>query len=282
MSTIQTINVNQIDPNSSVNVRQQGVDENVEKVKSSIDEHGYWPDQPIIVRSHPDSKSEYDYENVTGQCRLKACLALGLKSIPAFVLKLNDDEAIQRSWLENEIRGDLTFSEKAYWTEKIFNKYKGEGKTQSESYELTAKYLGRSPETIRGYYGLINLPEDLMQEVDQGTLKKGIAETIARVTYDPSDVEKSQEIMRERAVWWKDLDRDRRQQAPNALKDLGNRASITDLNKEVEKRALGNKRTIPYTIPSELYDDLLQWGQERGLDDEQSIVNHMVVDALKN
>ena len=61
--------------------------------------------QPIIVRSHPDSKSEYDYENVTGQCRLKACLALGLKSIPAFVLKLNDDEAIQRSWLENEIRG---------------------------------------------------------------------------------------------------------------------------------------------------------------------------------
>ena len=44
MSTIQIINVNQIDPNSSVNVRQQGIDENVEKVKSSIDEHGYWPD----------------------------------------------------------------------------------------------------------------------------------------------------------------------------------------------------------------------------------------------
>ena len=68
--------------------------------------------------------------------------------------------------LKTKYGGDLTFSEKAYWTEKIFNKYKGEGKTQSESYELTAKYLGRSPETIRGYYGLINLPEDLMQEVD--------------------------------------------------------------------------------------------------------------------
>lgn len=110
MSTVQIIDVNRIDPNSTINVRRQGVEENVEKVKASIQQHGYWPDQPIIVRPHPDSGSTYDYQNVTGQCRLKACLALELEEIPAFVLELNDDEAIQRSWLENEARGDLTYS----------------------------------------------------------------------------------------------------------------------------------------------------------------------------
>lgn len=97
MSTIQTIDVNRIDPDSTINVRRQGVDDNVQKVKESIQQHGYWPDQPIIIRPHPDPKSEYDYQNVTGQCRLKACLALGLEEIPAFILELNDDEAIQRS-----------------------------------------------------------------------------------------------------------------------------------------------------------------------------------------
>ena len=105
MNTVQMIDLTAIDPDSTINVRRQGVEENVEKVKASIQQHGYWPDQPIIVRPHPDSNSTYDYQNVTGQCRLKACLALGLEEIPAFIDELDDNEAIQRSWLENEIRG---------------------------------------------------------------------------------------------------------------------------------------------------------------------------------
>ena len=55
MSTVQMIDVTVIDPDSTINVRRQGVEENVEKVKASIQQHGYWPDQPIIVRPHPNS-----------------------------------------------------------------------------------------------------------------------------------------------------------------------------------------------------------------------------------
>lgn len=83
MSTIQTINVNRIDPDSTINVRRQGGKENVQKVKESIQQHGYWPDQPIIVCPHPDPKSEYDYQNVTGQCRLKAKLLYLVESAGA-------------------------------------------------------------------------------------------------------------------------------------------------------------------------------------------------------
>ena len=148
MNTFQNIDVNHIDPDSTINVRRQGVEENVEKVKASIQQHGYWPDQPIIVRPHPDSNSKYEYQNVTGQCRLKACLALGLTEIPALIFELDDNEAIQRSWLENEVRGDLTYSDRAYWAERIYKRYSGEGHTAQEALELAAKYLGKEVPTI--------------------------------------------------------------------------------------------------------------------------------------
>ncbi len=281
MNTVQTIDVKRIDPNSTINVRRQGVEENVEKVKASIQQHGYWPDQPIIVRSHPDSKSVYDYQNVTGQCRLKACLELGMGEIPAFILELNDDEALQRSWLENEIRGDLTYSDRAYWTERIYKRYSGEGYTGQEALELAAKYLGVTTPTVMRYYTLSALPEDLKQMVDQRILSSQIAVAIVRNTYDRARFRQAQEAMKERASWICGLDRDNRKHAIKALEQLGHKASIADLNAYVAKKGQESKRVVQYAIPTELYDELLQWGEERGLDDEQTIIGRMVAESLR-
>ena len=281
MNTVRIIDVKRIDPDSTINVRRQGVEENVEKVKVSIQEHGYWPDQPIIVRPHPDSKSEYDYENVTGQCRLKACLALDLKEIPAFVLKLNDDEAIQRSWLENEIRGDLAPSDKAYWTEKIYKRYSGDGHTAGEAIGLAAKYLGVKVDTVMGYYRLVMLPDSVKDMVDKGILPQKLADPIVRYTYDANRFKESQQAMEERASWILSLDRDSRDHAVRALQKLGHKASIDDLTAEVMERCKNSKRLVQYAIPMELYDDLLEWGQERGLENESEIIGRMVGETLK-
>ena len=281
MSTIQTIDINRIDPDSTINVRRQGVEENVQKVKESIQQHGYWPDQPIIVRPHPDSKSKYDYQNVTGQCRLKACLELGLEEIPAFILKLNDDEAIQRSWLENEIRGDLTYSDRAYWVERIYKRYNGEGYTSQEALELAAKYLGVTIPTVMRYYTLSVLPDDLKQEVDKGILSTQIAVAIVRNTYDGAHFKQSQEAMRARVSWILGLDRDTRGHAVKAIEQLGHKASIAHLSANVAKRRKEAQRVVEYAIPTELYDDLLQWGRDRNLDDEQDIIGHMVAETLR-
>ena len=281
MSTIQTIDVNLIDPDSTINVRRQGVDDNVQKVKESIQQHGYWPDQPIIIRPHPDPKSEYDYQNVTGQCRLKACLALGLGEIPAFILELNDDEAIQRSWLENEVRGDLTYSDRAYWVERIYKRYNGEGYTSEEALGLAAQYLGVTVQTVMRYYTLSALPEELKQMVDQGILPTRIAVPIVRNTYDGARFKQSQEAMKDRVSWVLGFDREMRDHAIKAIEQLGHKASIADLNANVMKRRRESRRVVEYAIPTELYDDLLQWGQERGLDNEQIIIGHMIAETLK-
>ncbi|MEK7398818.1 MAG: hypothetical protein AAB116_17945 [Candidatus Poribacteria bacterium] len=47
MSEVKNIKVSSIDPKSTINVRRTAVKDNVEKVKASIRENGYWPDQPI-------------------------------------------------------------------------------------------------------------------------------------------------------------------------------------------------------------------------------------------
>ena len=66
-----------MDRESTVDFRRNQVEEGVEKVHLSIKEHGFWEHCSILIRPHPDSSSEYKYEIVVGQCRLKACLELG-------------------------------------------------------------------------------------------------------------------------------------------------------------------------------------------------------------
>ena len=281
MNEVKQIKVSHIDPNSRINVRRQGVEQNIEKVKASIQEHGYWPDQPIIVRPHPDSESQYDYEHVTGQCRLKASVELGLEEIPAFILELTDDEAIQRSWLENEVRGDLTYSDRAYWVERIYKRYRGEGYTGQETLELAAKYLGVTVPTVMNYYALSALPEDLKRMVDQGSLSSGNAVAIVRNTYDGSRFEQSQEAMKARASWILGLDRDKREYATQALRQMGHKASIADLTAYVTEKISESGRVVQYAIPSDLHDELLQWGKSRGLKDESTIIAHMVTEVLK-
>jgi len=281
MSTVQNIQTGSIDPDSTVNVRLRGVDENVEKVKNSIEKFGYWPEYPIVVRPHPDPGSGYEYEHVTGQCRFKACLASGVAEIPAFVLDLSDDEAIQRSWGENEASGDWAFSDKSHWVEKIFKKYSGDGNTATEALDLAARYLGVSVQTAMNYYTLAVLPEDLKDMVDRGVLPTAVARNIVKNTYNAARVPESQQTMRERAGWYGDLNREHRKYAEDVLKNCGHNDSVESLNVRIKDTVAALELVVEYKIPGELHSELLRWGKGRGLEKEHEIVAQMVVDASK-
>lgn len=281
MSNVQNIQTGSIDPDSTVNVRLRGVDENVEKVKASIERFGYWPEYPIVVRPHPNPESGYEYEHVTGQCRFKACLASGVVEIPAFVLDLSDDEAIQRSWGENEARGDLSYSDKSHWVEKIFKKYSGDENTATEALDMAAKYLGVSVQTAKNYYTLAVLPEDLKDMVDRGALPTTVARSIVKNAYRGARIPESQQTMRERAEWYLDLNREHRKYAEDALKDCGHNDSVESLDARIKDKITASELTVEYKIPGELHSELLKWGKGRGLEKESEIVARMVVDAIR-
>ncbi len=203
-----------------------------------------------------------------------------MEEIPAFVLDLSDEDAIQRSWLENEARGDLSFSDRAYWVERIYKQYNGRGYTGGEALQKAADYLGVTIPTAMRYYALVALPESLKKMVDLGTVTSGDAVTIVKNTYDAARHAQSQQSMIDRASWLLELDRDDREFGRKALEELKHGASIADLNKYVMERSVDTRRIVEYTIPRELYGRLLEWGKSHGEDDESHIVGLMVAEAL--
>ena len=281
MSEVKQIKVSLIDPTSPVNVRRQGVEQNVDRIKMSIEKHGYMQEYAIVVRSHPTPNAEYDYQHVSGQCRLKACIELGLKEIPAFIMELTDEEAIQRSWLENESHEPLTFSDRAYWTKRIYETFTTPEYSGKDALELAARYLGVTLPTVMRYFGLAGLPDDLMPLVDAGTLPVKIASSIVRQTYDGTHREQSQQRMSDRVSWYQGLDREGRQHAIKALEESGHKTSIADLNKYVTTLIGESSREIRITIPSRLSAELANWGRSRGLIDLPTISSHIITEFMR-
>ena len=275
MPGIQQVPISSVDPESKVNVRRTGIEENVEKVKRSIETHGYWPDQPITLRPHPDPDSGYEYQYVVGQCRFTAASELGLETIPALVLELTDDEAIRRSWIENEARGELTSADKAYWTEFFYNRFSAEGLTRSEVWQKTAEWMGVSELTVRHRFPLAFLPEPVKEMMNQGRLPEQDGRLIAEKT------RQDDELMIERAEWLANQSMSDKEAARKVMQDAPATASVSELGQELEKISDVRKRGIYIEISSEKYPGFLRYGAERGIDDPATIASFIIAQAIR-
>ena len=103
-----------------------------------------------------------------------------------------------------------------------------------------------------------------------------------RNTYDAARPEESQDKMRERVNWLNGLDKESREYGLEALKDLGHGASLDELNARVEEAASKASLVVSVSLTTQVHDDLLSWGKNRGLYDETVIVNHMISVALRS
>lgn len=284
MVDIQRVQLTEIDPESSINVRRTGVSENVERVKTSIKTHGYWGDQPITLRPHPDKKAQYKYEYVTGQCRFKASLDLGLDTIPALVVELDDDDALRRSWGENEARGGLKPSDQAHWAEVIFKRYDGDNYTMKEALEKTAEWLGVTLPTLHRYYRWAFLPKEVQQMMDQGVLLRKHASAIVENTFvrgSSSEKSESQQRMIERAQWVIELDRESRDLGAKAMEQLSANAGISELTQHIQKLKSELQRTFEYSVSQDLYENLINYGKHRGISDPVTIISHIIAKELE-
>ncbi len=240
---IQEIAIASIDPESTVNVRRSEVEESVEKVKASIAEHGFWRNNAITIRSHPDSSSDYKYEVIAGQCRLRACLDLELDEIPAIIQEIDDDEAIRRSWAENEGRSDITKGDKAYWVKTIVQRAWDEGRSRKECFEIAAKFFAMSVQSVKKYFPAGFLPREVRDMVGEGKpLRMVDAEAVGKSAYLLIDEDEADEKMKERADWIANLpDKAHKDEAIKALNNSKAQATVDELDakvqEEIEKQA---------------------------------------------
>ncbi|MCK4443096.1 MAG: ParB/RepB/Spo0J family partition protein [Thermoplasmata archaeon] len=106
----------EIDPH---NVRTAMAD--IGELEDSIEEHGVI--QPIIVR-----RVDEKFYVVAGGLRVQASKSVGLKTIPAVIKELTDEEAKIESLIENIHRGDLDPDDEATAIADLYSIYKSERK----------------------------------------------------------------------------------------------------------------------------------------------------------
>ena len=147
--------------------------EKLDELAQSIKENGVI--QPIIVRQSP----VIGYEILAGERRYRASLLAGLRSIPAVVKQLSDQEMMVQSIIENLQRENLNPIEEARAYESLVEK----GFTHTE----IADKMGKSRPYISNSIRLLSLPEQILSEVESGKLSQAHARSLVGLNKEQQD-----------------------------------------------------------------------------------------------
>lgn len=120
----------------------------MEELIQSVKESGVI--QPVLVREQPDRHNKYTL--VCGERRYRASKAAGLKTIPAVIRELSDDEALQLQIVENLQRKDVHPMEEAV-------AFKSFQETKDWSVEEIAKRVGKTEYYVKQRIKLNSLCE---------------------------------------------------------------------------------------------------------------------------
>lgn len=137
----------------------------LEELVKSISEHGVI--QPVVVRSRDNGR----YQLIAGERRWRACIQLGMDKIPALVREASDLEASAVALIENIQRENLNPLEEARAYQRLIDQY---GLTQDD----VSRRVGKSRPFIANMVRLLNLPEEIMDMVNEGLITAGHARAL--------------------------------------------------------------------------------------------------------
>lgn len=126
--------------------------------------------QPITVSQLPGGK----YRLISGERRWRASKLAGLKDIPAYIRKANDQELLELALLENLQRENLNAME-------IALSYKRMMEELNHTQEQVAERMGKERSTVANYIRLLKLPPDIQVAVRNGDLSMGHARALVNV-----------------------------------------------------------------------------------------------------
>ena len=160
---MRTLRISLIDPKSD-QPRKNFDGEALSQLADSIAANGIL--QPILVRETGDR-----YTIIAGERRYRAARLAGLTEIPALVLEADDESAAKYALIENLQREDLNPYEEAAAIRKLMDEF-------SLSQEQVASSIGRSRSAVANALRLLDLPEEAVAHLIDGTLSAGHARTL--------------------------------------------------------------------------------------------------------
>ena len=138
-------------------------DSKMEELVLSIKEKGIL--QPIAVRELKNG----NYEIIAGERRYRASKAIGLKSIPAYILSVEDEsEIMEFALIENIQRDDLNPIEESEAYASLKSKY-------NLSQKEISKKVGKSRSLIANSLRLLKLPSSIKEDIKNNKLSMGHA-----------------------------------------------------------------------------------------------------------
>jgi len=118
--------------------------------------------QPVLVRPVADGT----FELVAGERRWRAARLAGLTTVPAIVQDRDDATSLEDALIENMAREDLNPVEEARAVAALVEEL---GLTR----EAVGRRVGRSRVAISNLLRLLDLPEDVLELLQDGTLTEG-------------------------------------------------------------------------------------------------------------
>ncbi len=189
----------------------------------SIKEHGVF--QPIIVK-----KSIKGYEIIAGERRVRASKLAGLEKVPAIIRSFSDEQMMEIALLENLQRENLSAIEEAHAYKLMIEKLE---LTQEE---LSLK-VGKSRSHITNMIGLLRLPKDIQDMVNDSKLTMGHARVLSKFNDEKQMREMADKIVNEKF----------------SVREI---ESLTDSN-EFERNVKIQKRKQPEAKEFKYVEDLL-------------------------
>lgn len=165
---VRMIPIANIAPNPYQPRREFSVDA-LHDLSSSIKARGVL--QPILIRPLGDEK----YELVAGERRLRASKLAELTEIPTLVRDMDDQESLAIALIENLQREDLNAIEEALGYKQLQQQF---GLSQEE----LARQVGKSRSAVANALRLLNLPELVQKDIQQGVLSAGHGRAVMTVT----------------------------------------------------------------------------------------------------
>ncbi len=164
-NVIVAVEVSKVRPNP-YQPRQNFDPESLDELKRSILEKGVI--QPVTVRRVAGG----NYELISGERRIRASQEAGLKTIPAYIIKVSsDEEMLELALVENLQREHLNPLEIAVSYQRLIDECR---LTQEE----VARKIGKDRTTVTNFLRLLKLPEKIKESLRQDEISMGHARAL--------------------------------------------------------------------------------------------------------
>lgn len=168
MSQMAEIEITEIIPNPT-QPRTQFDEEALDELADSIRQLGII--QPITVKKGDGSK----YIIISGERRWRAAQRADLKSLPAYIREVDDENLHAMALVENIQRQDLNAIEIALGLQRLVDEC-------HLTQDALSEKVGKKRSTVSNYMRLLKLPAEVQLALKEGLISMGHAKAIAGVS----------------------------------------------------------------------------------------------------